>query len=83
MRNILLAIVVAVLPVSSIAMAQSGSQKPDKTSTSDRLLPLKGSHAGNACAAYGPRFTKLDGTDTCVEIGGAVSVGVSSSSGAR
>jgi hypothetical protein len=83
MRNILLAILVAVLPVASIAMAQSGSQKPDKPSTSDRLLPLKGSHAGHACAAYGPGFTKLDRTDTCVEIGGVVGIGVSSSSGAR
>ncbi len=79
MRNILLAIVVAVSPVSSIAMAQTGSQKPDQPSGSGRLLPLKGSHASNACAAYGPGFIKVDGTDTCVKIGGAVSIGVSGS----
>jgi hypothetical protein len=83
MRNILVAIVVAVLPVASIAMAQTGSQNPDKPSSSDKLLPLKGRHAGNSCAAYGPAFIKLDGTDTCVKIGGAVSIGVGSSSGAH
>jgi hypothetical protein len=83
MRNILVAIVVAVLPVSSIAMAQTGNPKPDKGSPSDRLLPLKGSHASNACASYGPGFIKVDGTDTCVKIGGAVSIGVSGSSRAR
>ena len=83
MRNILLAILVAVLPVGSIATAQTSGQKPDKPSSSDKLLPLKGSHASDACAAYGPGFTKVDGSDTCVKVGGAVSIGVSSSSGAR
>jgi hypothetical protein len=83
MRNILLITLVAVLPACSIATAQTGDQKPDKPSSSDKLLPLKGSHAGNACAAYGPGFMKVDGSDTCVKVGGAVSIGVSSSSGAR
>ena len=83
MRNILVAIVVAALPVGSTATAQTGSRKPDKPSTSDRLLPLKGSQASSACAAYGPGFIKVDGTDSCVKIGGAVSIGVGSSSRAR
>jgi hypothetical protein len=83
MRNILLASLVAVLPLASTATAQTGGQKSDKPSSSDKLLPLKGSHAGNACAAYGPGFIKVDGSDTCVKLGGAVSIGVSSSSGAR
>jgi hypothetical protein len=83
MRNILVAIVVAALPVTSIAMAQTRSQKPDKPPISNRQLPLKGSHVSNACAAYGPGFIKVDGTNTCVKIGGAVSIGVGTSSGAR
>jgi hypothetical protein len=83
MRTILLATLVAMLPLASIATAQTGGQKPDKPSSSDKLLPLKGSHASDACAAYGPGFTKVDGSDTCVKVGGAVSIGVSSSSGAR
>jgi len=83
MRNILLATLVAVLPVSSVATAQTAGQKPDKPSSSDKLLPLKGSHGSNACAAYGRGFIKVDGSDTCVKVGGAASIGVSSSSGAR
>jgi hypothetical protein len=83
MRNILLAIVIAGLPASVIAAEQSGNQKSDKPLTSRRLLPVKGSGTGNACAAYGPGFVKLDGTDTCVKIGGAFSLGVDSSSGSR
>jgi hypothetical protein len=83
MRNTLLAILVAMLPASIAAAEQSSSQKPGTPAASGRLLPLKGAGAGNSCAAYGPGFVKLDGTDTCVKIGGAVGIGVGSSSGSR
>jgi hypothetical protein len=78
MRTTLLAIVVAVLPLSTAVAEQSGSQKPDK-SNSGRLLPVKRAGAGNACAAYGPGFVKASGTETCVKIGGAVSIGLGGS----
>ena len=81
MRNILLAIAVAMLPAA--AAEPSSSQKPDKPLASGRLLPLKGAGAGNSCAAYGPGFVKIDGTETCAKIGGAVSIGVGSSSAWR
>jgi hypothetical protein len=83
MRNTLLAIAVAMLPASSAAAEPSSSQKPDKPVASGRLLPLKGAGASNSCAGYGPGFIKVDGTDTCAKIGGAVSIGVGSSSGSR
>ena len=82
MRNTLLAIVVAVLP-ASIALAEpSSNHRPDKA-TPGRLLPLKGAAGSNSCAAYGPDFVKVNGTETCVKIGGAVSIGAGSSSGWR
>jgi hypothetical protein len=84
MRNTLLAILVAVLLPASIALAEPSSrQKSDKPAASGRLLPLKASGAGNPCAAYGPGFVRVDGTETCVKIGGAVSIGVGGSSGGR
>jgi hypothetical protein len=83
MRNILLAIVVAVLPVWSAVAEQPGSQKPDKSATSGRLLPVKRAGAGNYCAEYGPGFVKVDGTETCVKVGGAVSIGAGISGGRR
>jgi len=83
MRNILLALVViAVLP-ASMAAEQPRIQKPDKPTASGRLLPLKGADSSNSCAAYGPGFVKVDGTGTCVKIGGAVSIEAGSSSGSR
>jgi hypothetical protein len=81
MRNILLAIMVALLPLSRASAQPSGGQKPDKSS--DRLLPVKRPGVANSCAAYGVGFVKLEGTDTCVKIGGAISIGVGGSSGAR
>jgi len=63
------------------AAEPSSSQKPGKALAPGRLLPLKG--AGNSCAAYGPGFVKLDGTDTCVKIGGVVGIGAGSDSGSR
>ena len=84
MRNTLLAIVTAALLPASIALAEQPSdRKPDKPTASGRLLPLKRAAAGNSCAAYGPGFVRVDGTETCVKIGGAVSIGVGGSSGGR
>jgi hypothetical protein len=79
MRNTLLAIVVAALPASVAAAEQVSNQKSDKSLTSGKLLPVKGAGTGG-CGAYGPGFVKVDGTDTCVKIGGALSIGVGSSS---
>ncbi len=81
MRNILLAIVVVVLPAASALAEPSGNQKSDKFMPSGKPLPLKGASRGNSCAAYGPGFVKVEGTDTCVHVGGAVSIGAGTSYG--
>jgi hypothetical protein len=83
MRNILLAIVMALLPTSMAAAEQSGIRKADKSRASARQLPPKDAASRNSCAVYGPGFAKIDGTETCVKIGGAVSIGVGSSSAWR
>jgi hypothetical protein len=83
MRNILLAIMVAMPLLSSASAEPSGGQKPDKSGTSDRLLPVKRSGAANSCAAYGAGFVKVEGTETCVKIGGAVSIGVGGATSGR
>jgi Porin subfamily len=82
-QNTLLAAVVALLPASLAAAEPSADQKPDKPTGSTKLLPLKGTGTGNPCAAYGAGFVRVEGTETCVKIGGAVSIGVGGSSGAR
>ena len=80
MRNLLFAIVVLALPVSAVLAQSSVAPKPDRPKNSEKRLPLKRSGNGNACAAYGPGFVKVEGTDTCVRIGGSIDVGVGSGS---
>jgi hypothetical protein len=83
MRKPLLAILAVMLPASVAAAEPLRLPKPDNSATSEKLLPLKGAGAVNSCAAYGPGFVKVEGTDTCMMIGGAVTLGVRSSSGGR
>jgi hypothetical protein len=73
MRNVLFAILLAMLPVSLAAAEQLVIPKPDTSATSGKLLPVKKSTgAVNSCAAYGADFVKVEGSDTCMRIGGAV-----------
>jgi hypothetical protein len=76
MRKTLLVVTALLLasPVVAEPYRVAKSANPGKT------LPLKGATSGNSCAAYGPGFVKIDGTDTCVQIGGAVSIGIGGSS---
>jgi hypothetical protein len=80
MRNILLAIVLALLPASLTVAEQPSNQKPAKSSSSGRPHPVKGAAHSNPCAVYGPGFVRVEGSDTCVSIGGGISIGAGSSS---
>jgi hypothetical protein len=80
MRNILLLAIMALLPASPALAEPAGARHPDKPTSREKMLPLKGAAGGNSCAAYGPGFVRVEGTDTCVKIGGAVSIGAGTSS---
>jgi len=67
------------LPVSW-AMAQT-SGKPAKHGT--EFAPKKAAAPDNSCAVYGAGFVKIAGTETCMKIGGAVSIGAGISNGSR
>jgi hypothetical protein len=82
MRNIVLAIAIAMLPACSALAGQPAIPEPGKHTPSDKFM-LKRAATGNSCAAYGPGYVKVEGTDTCVKIGGAVSIGGGGSSGPR
>ena len=75
--------VAVVLPAVAAAAEQPRLQKPDKAATSGKVLPLKGASSANACAEYGAGFVKIEGTNTCMKIGGAVSIGAGVSGGSR
>jgi len=73
MRKIIIAVIAAGLPICVAAAEQPGqqpSQQPRKPPASATLRPIR----DNPCAAYGPGFVKVEGSSTCVKIGGSVSV---------
>lgn len=80
MRNTLLALLVALLTASPARAEPPNGQKPRKSANPDRLLPVKRAGTSSACASYGAGFVEVEGTGTCVKIGGAVSIGAGGSS---
>jgi hypothetical protein len=76
MRAILPLIVLAVLSASAAPAQQFRDGKPDKPAKS---LPLRPKAAANACVEYGPGFVRIEGSSTCIKIGGSLSVGVGAS----
>jgi hypothetical protein len=83
MRKSLLTIAtLALTGTAAVAAEQPARQKSD-SAASGKLLPLKRSTSDNSCAAYGPGFVKVEGTSTCMKIGGEVSIGAGTSAGSR
>ncbi len=70
------------LPAAAFAQ-QGNSRNSDKSPDAGRMLPSKTTTRGNPCASYGPGFVRVEGTDTCVKLGGSVSVGTGISAGGR
>lgn len=68
MRKVMLAVIVAALP--TWVAAQHANQPPKHPPKSRALHPAD----GNSCAQYGVGFVKIAGSDTCIKIGGSVSV---------
>ena len=74
MRKLCLTIVM-VLCACSASAESTRPLKLDTPATTDKAAPLKGKASSSACAAYGAGFVKVEGTDTCVQVGGSISVG--------
>jgi len=78
MRKSLPAVIViftVLFPASAAFAEQARVPKSDKAATSGKLLPLKGARSANSCADFGAGFVRIEGTNTCMKIGGAISIG--------
>ncbi len=81
MRTTLI-LIFALLP--AIAFAEQPSRpKSGKATASAKSLPLKRAARGDTCAEYGAGFVKVEGSDTCIKIGGAIGIGGGVSIGGR
>lgn len=83
MRIVLLAIVAATLPALTALAEQPVFPKSETAAKPGKLLLLKGVTSANSCAAFGPGFVRIAGSDTCMKAGGYVSSGASAYMGAR
>lgn len=82
MRTACFVIVASLLP--AVAVAQQGERRNFQTPPSAwKTLPSKTTARSNPCASFGPGFVKVEGTDTCVKLGGAISVDAGISGGRR
>lgn len=81
MQKLLLVMIALALSPVAAATEPLRLQKAGKVTASDKPLPAK--RPGNPCAEYGAGFVRIEGTSTCMKIGGAVSIGAGVSSGSR
>jgi hypothetical protein len=77
MRTIVPVIVLTALSASAASAQQYRDPKPDKPAVTLPLRPAKA--AANPCAEYGPGFVRVEGSSTCIKIGGSIGVGVGAS----
>ncbi|MEA2886765.1 MAG: hypothetical protein QOD11_1125 [Bradyrhizobium sp.] len=73
MRTIVPVIIIAMLSASAAPAQQFRDGKPDKPAKSLPLRPAKA--AVNPCAEYGAGFVRIEGSSTCIKVGGSLSVG--------
>ena len=83
MRKLLLLATALFLSSVAALAEQPRPPKPDKAAPSGKSLPLKRPGSANACAEYGAGFVRIEGTNTCMKIGGAIGIGAGVSSGSR
>ncbi|MGH6677630.1 MAG: hypothetical protein ACREDL_01505 [Bradyrhizobium sp.] len=81
MQNLPSVVVTTLLLVTPVAAKTLRLPDAAKSGSSAKTLPLNGAASANTCAAYGPGFVKVEGTSTCVHVGGSISVGAGTSAG--
>ena len=65
------------LSASAAPAQQFRDGKPDRPAKSLPLRPPKA--AANPCAEYGAGFVRIEGSSTCIKVGGSLSVGAGAS----
>lgn len=83
MRKSLLVIVAVALSATGAFAEQLRLPKSDPSTATGKASPPKRAMSGNSCAEFGAGFVRLEGTNTCVKVGGAISVGAGASTGSR
>ena len=81
MQKLVSVVVATLLSVAPVAAKTLRLPNAAKSESSVKTLPLKGAASANSCAAYGAGFVKVDGTGTCVHVGGSIRVEAGAAAG--
>ncbi|MGH6740843.1 MAG: porin [Bradyrhizobium sp.] len=68
-------VICAALLIATPASAESTRPPKFDRPAGAQSLPVKQPKYDSSCAVYGAGFVKVDGTNTCVKVGGSISVG--------
>ncbi|NPU15055.1 hypothetical protein HL666_30235 [Bradyrhizobium sp. 83002] len=73
-RSFILGIVtwLAVAPLPASAGAPGSSLLTPKAAATNKPASRPAAVARNPCASYGANFVRVEGTDTCMKVGGAL-----------
>lgn len=80
---VVLAASLAVVTGATLQAAAVSAKRDHKTARQhardvEQLRPAAKPRPANSCADYGSGFVRIEGSDTCVKIGGSISVGAGS-----
>ncbi len=82
-KGLMLAVALGVMP--GLAAAEDAPRKPEslrkiQTRPAQKAPAAAPRSASNPCAIYGAGFVRIEGTETCVRMGGSVGAGVGGAS---
>lgn len=78
MPTILLTSLLGWMLLAGVAQAEPGDRRPLR-SKADVQKPKAQRPPGNPCAQFGLGFARIEGSDTCIQIGGSVGIGIGGS----
>jgi hypothetical protein len=73
-------VLLSILLVAALACSASAEPVPARKPAQTVAKPPQRSPQANPCAAYGPGFVRMEGSDTCVKLGGGIGIGAGGSS---
>jgi hypothetical protein len=73
-------LLLSTLLVFALAGSASAEPLPPRKPAQTATKPPQRSPQANPCAAYGSDFVRMEGSDTCVKLGGGIGIGAGGSS---
>jgi len=70
MKKLLLLLILTAIPLQATAAEPSKAKKTSSTYVAKPKPP-----ESNPCAAYGAGFVRVEGSSTCIRIGGGIGIG--------